>query len=107
MPKKTFNLRLKSGTRELHFDNVAFYEFEDLHGESLVSIMRRGDIGFRALNHMIYVGLLHDERRTSLKEVLQEVDSTKMEEIADVVMKAVNHALGEDEVKNSKSGQQG
>lgn len=106
MPKRTFNVPLKNGSRELFFDNEAMYAFEELHGESINKIINEEAIGFRALNHLVYAGLLHDkEQRLSLAEVKKQMPMSSFEDIATIVAKAVNHAMEGDQGKNAQSDQ--
>lgn len=99
--KKTFSITLLDGEHSLHYDNAALYRFEELHGDSVVMVMVNNRSSVRVITHFIWAGLLHEHPDISVKEVLEKVDTTKLNEYVTVISNAVNHAFG-DEPKQTK-----
>lgn len=106
-PKKTFNVKLNDGSHELYYDFAALYTFEEIHGQTATSIMVTGDIGFRAVAHLVYAGLLHNDERITPKQVIKLIDVDQMQSITEVVMKALEYAYDTGEEPDSEKKAKG
>lgn len=106
-PKKTFNVKLNDGSHELYFDFAALYTFEEIHGQTATRVMTTGDIGFRAVAHLVYAGLLHNEDKISVKGVIDRIDVDKMEQIVSVLVKALEYAHDTGEKSGSEKKAKG
>ena len=73
MPTKSVPIKLKDGKeRVLRFDWEALCRFEEEFGYSVIEIGKRlgsGTINFLDATRAIWVGLLHEEKPMSLREV--------------------------------------
>lgn len=112
MSNRTFNVTLKDGkSYELMFDNRALYEFEGVHGTTVTELMSSGKIGFQAVSHLVYAGLLHSDDSPTLPEVIDMIPPQKLVKIVDVLVKALGDALdfeeGDEPVKKAKASQAG
>ena len=93
MTEKVFNIDLNDGTRSLKFDNHAIYRFEEIQGESAVNVIVRGLTSVRTINHFIWAGLLHESPNITITEVINLVDTHRMQEYANIISTAIDHAL--------------
>lgn len=105
---RTFNCKLKDKSYELYFDNRALYEFENVHGDTATKVFSTGEIGFRALTHFVYAGLLHLDNNPTLDEVINLIPTKSFEAVSLSVAQALNDAFedGEDSEKNPKADHQ-
>lgn len=103
---RTHNVKLSDGTHELYFDNRAFYRFEEVHGSTAIKVMGGGDIGFRAITHLVWAGLLHKES-LSVDEVMNMIPVDDFEGVVQAVAAAIEDALDPKDGKKAKKKDQG
>jgi len=103
---RTHNVKLADGTYELYFDNKAFYRFEEVHGSSAIKVMGSGEIGFRAITHLVWAGLLHSGGYT-VDDVMGIIPVSDMEGVVGAVAKAIEDALDPKDGKKAKKKEQG
>ena len=102
MTPRTFEIELSDGTHQLKFDNHALYRFEELHGESAVMVIIRGVTGVRAVNHFLWAGLLHEDPNLTVNDVIKMVESQRIQEYANIISKAVDHAFDSGQSQTAK-----
>lgn len=110
MPKRTFNIKLKDGTYELHYDNAALYEFEEIHKDTAINVISKGEMGFRAITNFVYAGLLHGEDRLHIEQVKQMIPLKDLQRVVIAIEAAMNDAFDDGSkkkpAKKPKAGQQ-
>ena len=92
MDQITFTLQTTDGERELLINNRALYRFEEAHGTPATTVLMRGEMGVRAVNHFVWAGLLHEYPNLKVDEVIDLVDLKKFRETVDVILEAFEHA---------------
>jgi len=102
MVEKTWDIELLDGPHKLKYDNHALYRFEELHGESAVMTIIRGVTGVRAVNHFLWAGLLHENPNLTVNEVIKHVDTHRIQEYANIVAEAVDHAFDSGQRETTK-----
>ena len=93
--KKRFSIKLLDGDYSLHYDNIALYRFEELHGDSVVMVMVNNRSSIRVISHFIWAGLLHEYPDISVSEVIKKVNTERLNEYVSVISEAVNNAFGD------------
>src|SRR5690625_1697986 len=107
MAKRTHNVRLTDGNHELYFDNEALYAFEEVHNDTVMNVLGRGQVGFRSITNLVWAGLLHDEKLplTQVKKIIP-TKAKKLDEVMKTVVKAVEAEVGvaeEEQEKNDRA----
>lgn len=81
--------------RTLRYDNRAIVKLEeatDLTVQQLMTRLRDGSM--KAVNQLVWAGLLHADPDLGFDAVLDIVDLKRLEEIGEAVAKAVEQAFG-------------
>lgn len=94
-------------SRTLRYTNRSLVMLEDESGMSATELMERVSAGsMKAVNQLIWAGLLHADPGLELYDVYDMVDVSRLGEIAEAVGEAVESAFGsvEEEEEHESSG---
>lgn len=92
--KRTYNCNLGTESVELYFDNEALFVFEEHHGKPAHVVLASGELGARAITHLVYAGMLHKpEQRVPLDSVKRMIQMNRYPEIATTLAQALNAAF--------------
>ena len=89
---RTFKIPTSQGDREILINNTSLYHFEEVHGRSAIHVFMAGDLGARAINHICWAGLLHEDENIRPADVLKIIRSQDHKKISGVIVKAIQEA---------------
>ncbi len=97
--------------RKLRFSINQLVEAEELLGRPITEVFKDGRIGLRELRLLLWVGLKWEDRRLTLQQVGELMDTVSLTYIAEKLGEAITNAFGSEETegdtKNEQSEQSG
>lgn len=106
-PNKQIFIELDGKQRELRFTWKALCLLErevNLQFSDLAVQMERGSIGFSRLTQILWATLSHEENPLSILKLEDILDTTKMEEYADLIGEAFEMAFPDKEEEKESEG---
>jgi hypothetical protein len=102
--KKT-PIQIGNETKNLFYDLNAFAELEEIYGsvEKAMDALTKGSV--KAIINILWAGLIHENENLTQKEVGKMFDLSSMNEIGELINKAITNAVpgSEDKPKNAQS----
>lgn len=104
-PTAGVKLKLGGKNRTLRYTNRALVELEDKASLTLGEFFVHAQAGsLKAVSRLVWAGLLHSDPELDYWEVVDMVDLSRLEEIAEAAGEALEAAFGK---KNGKADEEG